>query len=173
MGKIFDNSRQEWVSLASELDQLQLYMELEQLGFNNAFDFKIDRHVSLRTEDIAIPPMIIQPYIENAILHGIAHKKEEGLIMVSLQPVNNHLECIVDDNGAGRERAAAVKSTKIASHNSVGLKVTEERLQLISERTGKEASVDVIDKFDDAQDPTGTKVVKATAGEEDILNVEF
>ena len=103
--------------------------------------------------------MIIQPYIENAILHGIAHKKESGNITVALGPVNNQLECIVDDNGVGRERAAELKSKRIASHNSVGLKVTEERLQLISEKTGREASVKVIDKFDDSKHPTGTKVV--------------
>lgn len=159
MRLILDNSRQEWVSLASELDQLHLYVELEQLRFNNGFDFLIETDSSLRREDIAIPPMIIQPYIENAILHGIAHKKEQGNIFISLKPVDNHLECVVEDNGIGRERAAVLKSKKIAAHNSVGLKVTEERLQLISERTGKEASVSVIDKFDEQKAPSGTKVI--------------
>ena len=159
MRLILDNSRQEWVSLGSELDQLHLYIELEQLRFNSGFDFLIETDSTLRKEDIAIPPMIIQPYIENAILHGIAHKKEKGHIVISLRSVNNHLECTVDDDGIGRERAALLKSKRIAAHNSVGLKVTEERLQLISERTGKEASVAVIDKFDDAKMPAGTKVV--------------
>jgi LytS/YehU family sensor histidine kinase len=159
MRLILDNSRQEWVSLASELDQLQLYIELEQLRFNDGFDFKIETDSSLRKEDIAIPPMIIQPYIENAILHGIAHKKEKGHILISLKPVNKHLECLVEDDGIGRERAAVLKSKRISAHNSVGLKVTEERLQLISERTGKEASVAVIDKFDESKMPAGTKVI--------------
>lgn len=159
MRLILDNSRQEWVSLASELDQLHLYIELEQLRFNNGFDFKIDTDPSLRKEDIAIPPMIIQPYIENAILHGIAHKKERGHIFITLKPVNNYLECVVEDDGIGRERAAALRSKRIASHKSVGLRVTEERLQLISQRTGKEASVAVVDKFDEAKNSLGTKVV--------------
>ncbi|MBC7826805.1 MAG: histidine kinase [Chitinophagaceae bacterium] len=159
MRLILDNSRQEWVSLASELDQLYLYIELEQLRFNNGFDFSIETDSSLRKEDIAIPPMIIQPYIENAILHGIAHKKGKGNIIISLKPVNNHLECTVEDNGVGRERAAALKSKRISSHNSVGLQVTEERLQLVSEKTGKEASVSVIDKFDESRSPAGTKVI--------------
>ena len=159
MRLILDNSRQEWVSLASELDQLQLYIELEQLRFNNGFDFSIETDSSLRKEDIAIPPMIIQPYIENAILHGIAHKKDKGHIQILLQAVNSHLECVVEDDGIGRERAAVLKSKRINAHNSVGLKVTEERLQLISERTGKPASVEVIDKFDDLKMAAGTKVV--------------
>ena len=159
MRLILDNSRQEWVSLASELDQLRLYIELEQLRFNHAFDFRIETEPSLRQEDIAIPPMIIQPYIENAILHGIAHKKEKGHILISLKPVNSSLECIVEDDGIGREQAAALKSKGIAAHKSVGLKVTEERLQLINQRTGKEASVEIIDKFDESRKPLGTKVV--------------
>ena len=159
MRLILDNSRQEWVTLASELDQLQLYLELEQLRFNNSFEFFIETDGSLRKEDIAIPPMIVQPYIENAILHGIAHKKEKGQILICLKPVNSHLECIVEDNGIGREQAALLKSKKISGHKSVGLKVTEERLQLISERTGRQASVSVIDKFNDAELPAGTKVI--------------
>lgn len=159
MRLILDNSRQEWISLASEVDQIQLYIELEQLRFSNGFDFLIQTDSSLRKEDIAIPPMIIQPYIENAILHGIAHKKEKGHILISLNPVNNYLECVVEDDGVGRERAAVLKSKRVNSHQSVGLKVTEERLQLISERTGKPASVTVIDKFDEAKIPAGTRVV--------------
>jgi hypothetical protein len=159
MRLILDNSRQEWVTLASELEQLYLYIELEQLRFNNGFDFSIETDNSLRREDIAIPPMIIQPYIENAILHGIAHKKEKGHILISLKPVNSHLECVVEDDGIGRDQAALLKSKRITAHNSVGLKVTEERLQLISERTGKDASVSVIDKFNNAKMPMGTKVI--------------
>ena len=156
---ILDNSRQEWVSLASELNQLQLYIELEQLRFENSFDFSIQTDASLHKEDISIPSMIIQPYIENAILHGIAHKKEKGLILLSLKPVNNHLECMVEDNGVGRERAALLKQNNTSSHNSIGLKMTEERLQLISEMTGEEASVTMIDKFTDSGTPEGTKVI--------------
>ena len=177
MRLILDNSRQEWVSLASELDQLHLYIELEQLRFNNGFDFQIETDASLRKEDIAIPPMIIQPYIENAILHGIAHKKEKGHILISLKPVNNHLECMVEDDGIGRERAAVLKSKRIAAHNSVGLKVTEERLQLISERTGKEASVAVIDKFDEVENASRNKSDCAIAPDEQersrIMNYEL
>jgi LytS/YehU family sensor histidine kinase len=159
MRLILDNSREEWVSLRSELNQLQLYIELEQLRFNNGFDFTIETDASLPKDDISIPSMIIQPYIENAILHGIAHKKDKGHISISLKPVNNHLECTVEDDGVGRERAAVLKQNNISSHNSIGLKVTEERLQLISERTGKEAGVKLIDKLNDIGIPSGTIVI--------------
>lgn len=159
MRLILGNSRQEWVTLSSETEQLQLYLELEQLRFGNQFDFSIEIDPKLNQEQVSIPPMIIQPYIENAILHGMAHKKSRGRIQVCIKSVNEHLECLVDDDGVGREKAAALKKNSATSHQSVGLKVTEERLQLIQQRSGKEAGVTIIDKRNDANEPTGTRVV--------------
>jgi ligand-binding sensor domain-containing protein len=159
MRLILDNSRQEWVSLASELEQLQLYLELEQLRFSYKFDFSISVDPTLSKDSTSIPPMIIQPYIENSILHGIAHKKNRGRIDLCLKPVGEGLECIIDDDGVGRQKAGELKSRTISSHKSVGLKVTEERLQLISQRTGKETSITVMDKVNDQHEPAGTKVV--------------
>ncbi|MFD2932782.1 ligand-binding sensor domain-containing protein [Spirosoma flavum] len=159
MRLILDNSGQEWVTLASELDQLTLYLELEQLRFNSKFDFSIVIDPILQQERTKIPPMIIQPYIENAILHGMAHKKTPGTILISLKPVNQYLECVVEDDGIGRQKAIELKSKTVASHKSVGLKVTEDRLQLMSQRSGQEARVDVIDKVNEANEPMGTKVI--------------
>lgn len=159
MRLILENSREEWVSLASELEQLKLYLELEQLRFDHQFDFSIEAQASLQKDRISIPPMIIQPYIENAILHGIAHKKTRGMIRITIQPQNGHLECVVDDDGVGRQKAAELKSKTTAGHRSVGLQVTEERLQLISQRSGKVARVCVIDKVDGGNQPAGTRVL--------------
>ncbi|WP_338874852.1 two-component regulator propeller domain-containing protein [Spirosoma sp. SC4-14] len=159
MRLILDNSRQEWVTLSSELEQLQLYLELEQLRFNHKFDFTLGIDPALSPEKLSIPPMIIQPYIENAILHGMAHKKTGGTITVAIYPKNDHLECIIDDDGVGRQKAQELKSRTVSSHKSVGLKVTEERLQLITQRTGKESGVVVIDKTTDQQEPAGTRVI--------------
>jgi LytS/YehU family sensor histidine kinase len=136
-----------------------LYLELEQLRFNYKFDFSLETDPSLDQERVSIPPMIIQPYIENAILHGMAHKKSRGHIQVCIKPVGEHLECMVDDDGVGRQKAASLKSQSATSHQSVGLKVTEERLQLIQQRSGKEAGVMMVDKMNDDGEPTGTRVV--------------
>jgi LytS/YehU family sensor histidine kinase len=141
------------------LEQLKLYLELEQLRFNNKFDFVIDVDSALQQDKTTIPPMIIQPYIENAILHGIAHKKNRGTIRVIIKPINQYLECVVEDDGIGRQKAVELTSKTMPSHKSVGLKVTEERLELISQRSGKEARVNVIDKVDEANEPTGTRIV--------------
>jgi ligand-binding sensor domain-containing protein len=159
MRLILDNSRQDWVNLGSEIEQLQLYLELEQLRFDNKFYFSVQVDPSLHRENTSVPPMIIQPYIENSILHGIAHKAGKGMITVTIQPSNGHLECVVDDNGVGRIKAMEFSSRKLTSHKSVGLRVTQERLQLISERTGKTAGVEVVDKYDELKEAVGTKVI--------------
>lgn len=159
MRLILDNSRQEWVALDSELDQLRLYLELEQLRFDNTFDFALQTDPTLDTQAIAIPPMIIQPYIENAILHGMAHKKSQGHIAVSITRAEKQLMCVVDDDGVGRQQARALKSQSGLGHKSVGLRVTEERLQLIGQRLGQDASVKIIDKVDVNGEPAGTQVI--------------
>ncbi|GAB3714738.1 hypothetical protein GCM10027592_54740 [Spirosoma flavus] len=158
MRLILDNSRMEWVTLDSELEQLSLYMELEQLRFDDLFDFSIKTDPDLLIDKTAIPPMIIQPYIENAILHGMAHKQTKGCIKICIVPKPTHLECIIDDDGVGRERAQSFKKPG-TKHNSVGLRVTEDRLQLIGQRSGQTAGVQIIDKYDDQKQATGTRVI--------------
>lgn len=158
MRLILDNSRQEWVTLASELEQLTLYLELEQLRFDDLFDFSITTDPALSPAQTAIPPMIIQPYIENAILHGLAHKKTKGHIRITIEPESTHLVCIVDDDGVGRQRAQSLKKQS-PGHRSVGLRVTEDRLQLIGQRSGQAAGVIILDKHDDQEQATGTRVV--------------
>jgi ligand-binding sensor domain-containing protein len=159
MRLILENSRQEWVTLDSELDQLRLYLELEQLRFDHTFDFILDIDPAIDRENISIPPMIIQPYAENAILHGMAHKKSRGQISIRLIPLGAGLECRVEDNGVGRQKAAELRSKTVSSHKSMGLTVTQERLNLISQRDGKETMITVIDKVDAAKEPIGTTIV--------------
>ncbi|GAB4031559.1 ligand-binding sensor domain-containing protein [Spirosoma jeollabukense] len=158
MRLILDNSRQEWVTLASELEQLTLYLELEQLRFDNKFVFSVATDPTLRLEKTSIPPMIIQPYIENAILHGIAHKKSQGSIQIRIERKSTHLECTIDDDGVGRQRAASLKQQP-STHQSVGLRVTEDRLQLIGQRSGQSSGVEILDKYDNNQQAIGTRVV--------------
>ena len=159
MRLILENSRQEWVTLADELEQLTLYLELEQLRFDNKFDFVVEADPNIHKKKVSIPPMIIQPYIENSILHGIAHRKTPGHIRVLIKPLNNGLQCTIDDDGVGRQKAGALKSQTVSSHKSMGLRVTQERLQLISQQSEQSGGVQVIDKTDESNQPTGTTVV--------------
>ena len=158
MRLILDNSREEWIHLESELQQLQLYLELEQLRFDNKFDFSIITNTSLQRGTVSIPSMILQPHIENAILHGIAHKQTKGFIQLRIVTSDHQLECIIEDDGVGRQKASQLKN-KMSSHKSVGLKVTEERLQLLSLRTGKKTNVQVMDLYNEENIAAGTKVI--------------
>lgn len=159
MRLILENSGQEWVTLADELDQLQLYLELEQLRFDDKFDFTIETDAGIDREKVSVPPMIIQPYIENAILHGIAHKTGRGTIQVKITSLGERLECRIEDDGVGRQKAGELKSKTISSYKSMGLQVTQERLQLISQRYGTENGITITDRFDHHHQPCGTSVV--------------
>jgi hypothetical protein len=159
MRLILHNSRQETVTLDSELELNKLYLELEQVRLDNKFDFVIQTDEILRTQEFAIPPMIIQPYIENAILHGIRNKSEKGILRIALHEVENGLKCTIEDDGVGRAKASEIKNRNAGAHNGVALKVTEERLQLISQLTGKLAAVEFVDLFHEDGTASGTRVV--------------
>lgn len=161
MRLILDNSRQEWITLASELEQLTLYLELEQLRFNDKFDFTVETDPALSPEKTTLPPMILQPYLENAILHGFAHKRGRGHLTLSVRRDENSLRCEIDDDGVGRRRAAELRreSPTARAHRSVGLQVTQERLELLSRRTNQPARVDVLDKVLPNGEAAGTRVV--------------
>lgn len=161
MRLILDNSRQEWITLASELEQLTLYLELEQLRFGDKFDFAVEADASLSPEKTTLPPMILQPYLENAILHGFAHKRSRGHLTLRVLLDGDSLRCEIDDDGVGRRRAAELKreSPTARAHRSVGLQVTQERLDLLSRRTGQPARVEVLDKVLPNGESAGTLVV--------------
>ncbi|HYE54107.1 MAG TPA: two-component regulator propeller domain-containing protein, partial [Chitinophagaceae bacterium] len=130
MRLILDNSRHEWVSLQSELQLLRLYLELEQLRFDHKFDFHLDIDEELDAEQVFIPPMTLQPYVENAILHGLRHKHGRGNIWIRAYRQQQSLQCVVEDDGVGRARSQQLKQPG-ATHKSMGTRVTEERLQLL------------------------------------------
>ena len=100
---ILDSSKQNTVTLAKDLNTLQLYIELEQLRNENKFIAKINADEELIREDYKVPPLIIQPFVENAILHGIRYRKgNDGMLSISVTKLNSHLQYIIEDNGVGR-----------------------------------------------------------------------
>ncbi len=109
MRYILENSRKTFVPVEDEVNTLQLNMELEQLRFDNKFDFEIKVDETIDLEYTFIPPMLIQPFIENAIIHGLANKQSDGKILVELQKNGELMHCIVEDNGIGREKAIELK----------------------------------------------------------------
>jgi ligand-binding sensor domain-containing protein len=130
--KILENSRQNTVSVSNELELLQLYIQLEQLRFSNKFDYHISVDDSIDIENTEIPPLLIQPYIENAIQHGLINKNSKGDLWLSLQRNNGLLICKIEDNGIGRERAQEIEQKKVSRHVAMGIKVTNERISTLS-----------------------------------------
>jgi len=130
--KILENSRQNTVSISNELELLQLYIQLEQLRFSNKFDYHISVDETIDTENTEIPPLLIQPYIENAIQHGLINKNSKGDLWLSLERNNGLLICKIEDNGIGRERALEIEQKKVSRHVALGIKVTNERISTLS-----------------------------------------
>ena len=160
MRLILDNSRNEWVSLDNELKLIELYIQLEALRFNHSFEFSINTDPALDTGNILLPPMLIQPYIENAIWHGLMYRKEPGgLLSVNLTQQNGTLEIQIKDNGVGRAAAGALKSKSALQQKSYGMKITAERMSIVNETYHINANTEVKDLFDATGNAVGTEVM--------------
>lgn len=155
-----DNSQSETIPLTKEIELLNLYVELEQLRFDNKFSFEIINNVKLDNELISIPPLIIQPFIENAIWHGIMHRKDVtgGKLKIYFDVENENLKCTVEDNGIGRKKANELKKQNKPEHISLGTQITESRIDLINKLHKSKLKIDYIDLCDNNSNPIGTKV---------------
>jgi len=130
---ILNNSVKNRVRLADELEMLKHYVTLEAIRFENKFDFEMNINPDIDIESIEIPSMLIQPYVENAILHGLCNKKEKGLLKISVSGNDGMILFEIEDNGIGREASSKLKQLNLSQHKSMGTALTEERLKLINE----------------------------------------
>ena len=129
---ILQNSQLALISLESELEALQLYLELEAVRFDHHFNYSIRVEEDLDSSIIKVPPLIIQPYAENAIWHGLMHKEVKGHLEIILSQEDNMLYCRITDDGAGRKKAAELKSKSTSSlYKSVGMRITADRIALL------------------------------------------
>ncbi|NMM47437.1 PAS domain S-box protein [Marinigracilibium pacificum] len=145
------------ISLSDEIQMLKNYVNLEMLRFENQFDFEFVIDSKLDTDSIEIPSLLIQPYVENAILHGLYNKIDKGKLIIAVEEKGDVLYFTIEDNGIGREAAKALKSKNFPKHQSMGLKLTEERLRLINEN--KNISFYLEDLKDNDGNALGTRVV--------------
>lgn len=137
------------IKLDEELKMLDMYIRLELLGSDKAFDYSIDIDEQLEPEDILIPPLIIQPLVENAIWHGLMHKEGDRLLTITFKNnVDEHMTCTVDDNGIGRAAASAIGKNNLNNfaYQSKSTALIKERLRLLEIKTGMPANIEVDDK---------------------------
>lgn len=161
MRLILQNSRSNYISLKDELETLDLYLQMESLRFSNKFEYEIKVAEGIDTASIVIPPMLIQPYVENAIWHGLMHKKDgtPGKVEIIINRQDNNLICIIKDNGIGREKAAELKAQKPGSHKrSMGMQITSDRIEMINKLYDTNTSVKVVDLKNENGNASGTQV---------------
>lgn len=159
MRTILNMSDKERISLEEEIDALQLYLSLEVMRFEDAFEYDIKLRGDFSPAQISIPPMLIQPYVENAILHGLNPKEGEKVLDISFSFQDKTLICSITDNGIGREKALAIKQKKISQFPSKGTSLTEKRLRLLNAAYKQNLNVETIDLKDEFGNAAGTKVI--------------
>jgi LytS/YehU family sensor histidine kinase len=157
MRQTLDNSAKSRISIKRELDALSLYMDLQRLRFENKFKYSIHVDPAIDIHNFEIPTMLIQPYIENAINHGISKKADLGHISVNLSQDERSLNCVVEDDGIGINRSLAAKK-KNSDHTSSGMRLTKERLQIINAGKNNGVFVSVVDRSELDKKCSGTKV---------------
>ncbi len=153
---VLDSSINPTINLETELEILKYYIELEKVRFENSFDFQLNIHENLDINNIEVPSLIFQPYVENAIIHGLTPKKNNGLLKIDLEKRNNFLICTIEDNGIGRQESNKIKKNKHNIHKSVGLSITSQRLEIINKTNN--VAVNIIDLKNNKNLPCGTKV---------------
>jgi putative methionine-R-sulfoxide reductase with GAF domain/ligand-binding sensor domain-containing protein len=160
--EILNYSTQNFISLQKETETLQLYLELEQLRFAEKFTFSITKHELIDEEEIKIPPMIIQPFIENAIWHGLMPKTGDRFVNVHFNLLSDEqLVCTITDNGIGREAAARLRKTngQEEKHQSKGLSLVYDRLNILQAQFGKPFHAAIFDLVTEDGSANGTQVI--------------
>lgn len=156
-----DNSKKQGVSIFDEINALELYLELEKLRFEDKFSFEINVDSNIDLETTYIPSMLIQPFIENSIIHGFNQIKYKGKITVAIGKAEEHIICSINDNGIGREASRIKQSQSVLKkrHESAGLTLTTERLNTFNEYYKEQLKVDISDLTNESGEPQGTSVV--------------
>ena len=157
MRTVLNNSNNESITLDEELKSLGIYLSLEHSRFPDKFDYQLNVDAGLDTREINVPPMLIQPYIENAIWHGLRYKESKGNLEVKLSEVENALLVTISDDGIGREKSKSLKTEHQKDYKSAGMSKTKERLELLNKLYDKNYEVLVEDLMDN-NEAEGTRV---------------
>ncbi|MGW9684777.1 tetratricopeptide repeat protein [Flagellimonas sp. 2504JD1-5] len=158
--KILEASSLKEISLAEELETVELYMNIENIRFSNEIDFKIRVDDSLNVDNIKVPSLALQPFLENSLWHGLSPKEGQKMIhLLVKKKAESHVSIEVVDNGVGRDAAQANKANRVLKRKSVGIRITKERLANFSKDYQNSFDVDIVDLFNDDGESIGTKVV--------------
>jgi hypothetical protein len=154
-----DFSSRPEISLEEELDYLTNYLEIEKTRLENAFAWDVQIDSTVHPADYYIPPMILQPFVENSVRHGLRFRKDKaGKVIISVKRQGDHLVCILEDNGVGRKAALHYKSISPINYQSKGLSLTADRIEMFNKEHEQKISMHIDDLEDEAQNALGTRV---------------
>jgi len=156
---LFQNADKNEISLFEEIETGKLYTKLEQMRSDNKIDFVFNIDETIDLKDIKVPALLLQPFIENAIWHGLVPKENGGKVIVSINEKDGRVECVVDDNGIGRELSKQNKAQYEAIYQTKGISLTQTRLDLDKLLKERKDSITIIDKRNESGEPGGTKVI--------------
>ena len=156
---ILQNSQAPLITLESEMEALEIYLQLEALRFEYHFTYHISIPKDMDIEILKVPPLIIQPYAENAIWHGLMHKEEKGKLNIEVFQEDPYILFKITDDGIGRQQAKKLSSKSATTHKSLGLKITAARIAMMQTHSGSKSSVTINDLAQPDGSPAGTEVV--------------
>ncbi len=142
---ILQNSQAALIPLESEVEALKLYLELEAVRFDHQFEYKLIINDDVDSDLLKVPPLIIQPYAENAIWHGLMHKEEKGHLEIELFQCDQVLCCKITDDGIGRQKAAELKSKSASTHKSMGMRITADRIAMLQQKKQIDTTIKITD----------------------------
>lgn len=157
MRDVMENSQEDFIPLTKEIDILEMYLKLENHRFKDKFDYSFEVDKNINKEDILIPPMLIQPYIENAVWHGLRYKKEKGFLRVKISQSEKDIIITIEDDGIGRKKSQEIKTDNQKALQSTGIKNIDSRLKIIGDIY--KTKLDVIIEDADKENQSGTRVI--------------
>ncbi len=155
MRTVMENSEYDFISLTKELEIIKIYAELEHFRFKDKFSYQLNIDDGLDSEEYMLPPMLIQPYIENAIWHGLRYKETKGELIISFTKERDNLKITIQDDGIGRQKSKEIKTKNQKKNKSTALKNINERVQLFADLHKIKVEVSINDLY---QDGSGTVV---------------
>ena len=156
MRTVLENSEEDFISLSKELELLKLYIKLEHSRFSDKFDYEVNIDQKVNVDDFQIPPMLLQPYIENAIWHGLRYREEKGFLKINVRSLSENLLLVeVLDNGIGRKKSKELKTKNQMKQRSKGMGNIKKRVAILNDMYKNKVDVSISDLY---EDETGTKV---------------
>ncbi len=155
MRAVLENSEEDFIPLSKEIELIRLYLKLEKARFPDKFDYQVKIDSEVELNQFEIPPMLLQPYVENAVWHGLRYMEDMGKLTVRVNKEKDHLQLIIEDNGIGRKQSAKLKTKHQSDQKSTGMKNIRDRIEILNKMGRHQIGVEVTDL---EKDGTGTRV---------------